>query len=348
MPRGTIEAPGKLKPAPPGSSTTPSGARPDRRGRLWLRAATPRYALLGVWLLMAVTYSVLRPETFPSASSAKIIFGTQSVLLFLAVAALSTLVVGEFDLSFANVMGLSATIVPVLNEQHHVNIWLACVVAALASLAGGAVNALFVVGFGISSLVVTLGTASLYLGIAELLSGQTTVAISDQSLSRVTSTNVVGLPLSFYYGLALCAVFAYVLTWTPLGRHIAFVGANRDVARLAGVNVNRIRTGSYLVASPIAGLSGIMLVATIGGFDSTGAAAYLLPALSAVFLGTAIVRPGQFNPMGTFLALFFLETGIYGLQLMGFSGWVQDAFYGAGLVAAVALSTLVRARSKTP
>ncbi|GAB7005493.1 ABC transporter permease [Nocardioides sp. AN3] len=309
------------------------------------RPLAARYALVGVWLVMAVAFAALRPETFPTVASVQVIFGTQSVLLFLAVSALCTLVVGEFDLSFANVMGLSATIVPVLSEQHHVDIAVACAIALLASLTAGAVNALFVVRFGISSLVVTLGTASLYLGLAELISGQTTVAVVDRSLARVATTSVLGLPLSFYYGLALCLGFAYLLAWTPLGRSIVFVGANRDVARLAGINVNRIRAGSYLAASLVAGLSGILIVATVGGFDSTGSAGYLLPALSAVFLGTAVVHPGRFNPMGTFLALMFLETGIYGLQLMGYSGWVQDVFFGAGLVAAVTLATVVRARS---
>ena len=72
-----------------------------------------------------------------------------------------------------------------------------------------------------------------------------------------------------------------------------------------------------------------MLVATVGGFDPTASPSYLLPALAAVFLGTAIVMPGQFNPIGTLFGIYFLETGIIGLQLLGYSGWVQDAFYGA-------------------
>jgi ribose transport system permease protein len=326
---------------PPRPPATDGGGRTAHH----LRWFASHYALIGVWLAMALVFAGLRPDTFPTLDSARVIFGSQSVLLFLAVSALCTLVVGEFDLSFANVMGLSATIVPVLAEQHGVNIVLACLAALLASVAAGGLNALFVVRFGISSLVVTLGTASLYLGLASLISGQTTVAVVDRSLTRIATTQVLGLPLSFYYGLALCAGFAYLLTWTPLGRSIVFVGANRDVARLAGINVDRIRVGSYLSASFIAGLSGIMIVATIGGFDSTGAGGYLLPSLSAVFLGTAVVRPGQFNPMGTFLALMFLGTGIYGLQLMGYSGWVQDVFFGAGLVVAVALATLVRSRS---
>ncbi len=83
-----------------------------------------------------------------------------------------------------------------------------------------------------------------------------------------------------------------------------------------------------------------------GGFDPTASPSYLLPALAAVFLGTAVVMPGQFNPLGTLIGIYFLETGIIGLQLLGYSGRVQDAFHGAGLVAAVTVAHLVRNRTR--
>ena len=86
-----------------------------------------------------------------------------------------------------------------------------------------------------------------------------------------------------------------------------------------------------------------MLIATVGGFDPTASPSYLLPAPAAVF-GTAVVAPGQFNPIGTLIGIYFLETGIIRLQILGYSGWVQDAFYGAGLVAAVTIAHLVRNR----
>ena len=73
--------------------------------------------------------------------------------------------------------------------------------------------------------------------------------MTNQHFWQVALHNFLGLPLSFYYGLVLSVGFAYVLTWTPIGRHIVFVGANREVARLAGINVNRIRAGSYIAAS---------------------------------------------------------------------------------------------------
>jgi ribose transport system permease protein len=330
--------------APVTGGGAPTPARELIRDRAqWL---TSRYALLAVWLLMAVIYGFVTPHNFLRISTAQAIFGSQSPLLFLSISALCTFVVGEFDLSFAGVMGLAATIIPVLAGLHHMNIALACLIALASCVAAGAVNAFFIVKLGVSSLIVTLGTASLYLGLAELLSNQNTVSLTNQHFAQIALHNLFGLPLSFWYGVVLSVGFAYLLKWTPIGRHIVFVGANREVARLAGINVNRIRAGSYIAASVVAGLAGVMLIATVGGFDPTASPSYLLPALAAVFLGTAVVMPGQFNPLGTLIGIYFLETGIIGLQLLGYSGWVQDAFYGAGLVAAVTVAHLVRNRTR--
>jgi ribose transport system permease protein len=329
----------------PRAETPPSPpAREQLKDRLqWFGS---RYALIGVWLLMAVIYAFVTPHNFLRISTAQAVFGSQSPLLFLSISALCTFVIGEFDLSFAGVMGLAATLVPVLAGLHHMNIALACLIALVCCIAAGAVNAFFIVKLGVSSLIVTLGTASLYLGIAELLSNQNSVSVTNQHFGQVALHNFLGLPLSFWYGVVLAVGFAYLLKWTPIGRHIVFVGANREVARLAGINVNRIRAGSYIAASIVAALAGIMLIATVGGFDPTASPSYLLPALAAVFLGTAVVMPGQFNPLGTLIGIYFLETGIIGLQLLGYSGWVQDAFYGAGLVAAVTVAHLVRNRTR--
>jgi ribose transport system permease protein len=312
-----------------------------------VRDLSSRYALAGVWAAMALVYFGLKPHQFGSLTSVRSIFGSQEVLVFLAFSALTTLLVGEFDLSFASVMGLGATIVPVLAGLHHVNIVLACLAGILACALCGAVNAFFVVKLSVSSLVVTLGMGTLLIGIAEAISGASTVYLNIPAFTNFTQTTVLGMPVATWYGLALTLAFAYICGWTPLGRHMLFVGSSREVARLAGIRVNRVRAGSYIAAAVIAGLSGVLLDSSVGGYDPTASATYLLPALSAVFLGTAVVQPGQFNAIGTLIGIYFLETGIFGLQLLGFSGWIQDVFYGGGLVLAVALATVVRHRAKT-
>jgi len=302
-----------------------------------------KYALILIWALLALGFAAWMPDLFATTAVFQAIFGSQSAMLILALSALATLVAGEFDLSFASVMGLAATIVPVLTTLHGVPTGLSCLIAMGAAALCGMINAFFVVVLDVPSLVVTLGSASFFLGISELMAASS-VAIFDPNLTDLAVYRVFGLPLSFYYGVALSLVFAYVLAWTPLGRHIAFVGANREVARLAGVNVRAIRAGSYVVGSMLAGLAGILIVASIGSFDPKAGSVYLLPSIAAVFLSTAVVHPGQFNPIGTLIGIYFLATGVIGLQLMGHTGWVQNAFYGAGLVLAVSVAAVVRRR----
>ena len=304
-----------------------------------------RYAIVGVWILMTAAFSIAMPDTFARLSTFKSIFGSQQVLIFLGIALLITAVVGEFDLSIASIMGLSATSVPVLTVLHGVPLALSCVIAIIIAAACGALNAIFVVLVGVESFIVTLGSATMLLGVASWISNQTVVSGLSPSFANLSSRVVFGLPVSFYYGLALALVVAYVFTCTPTGRHMNFVGANAEVARLAGVRVERLRIGAFIVAGVIAGLGGVILVSASGGYDSSASTNYLLPTFAAVFLGTAVVRPGRFNSLGTVVAIYFLNTGVIGLALLGYTGWVENVFYGAALILAVAIATVVRRRT---
>ncbi len=327
---------------------TPSSERSatGKGAPAWLHQVASRYALIVVWALMALYFYVQVPDTFGTHGTFSSIFGSQQVLVFLAMSALVTLAVGEFDLSVASVMGLTATTIPVLAGVHGMNVWLACLIGVGAAVLAGVVNAFFVVVMDVSSFVVTLGTGTLMAGIAQFTSGTNIVSVNSPGLADFATKSVLGMPISFYYGIGLALFLAYLLAWTPIGRSMVFVGANREVARLAGIRVQRIRFGAYVAGGLLAGLAGLLLVATVGGFDSASSGSYLLPALAAVFLGTAVVQPGAFNPIGTMVAIYFLTTGIFGLQLLGYQGWIQNAFYGAGLVVAVTLAKVVRDRSK--
>jgi ribose transport system permease protein len=307
-----------------------------------------RYAILALWGVMIAVYSALEPSTFDTSGTFQTIFGSQAALVFLSMAFLCTVIVGEFvDLSVASVLGLSATVVPVLSVLHGWNVALASVVAVAVGVGAGAVNGFLVVYLGVNTIVVTLGMMTLLSGIALAIAHLSAVSGLSTSFGQLALANLWGLPVSFYYGLALALAFAYLLAFTPLGRHMQFVGANREVSRLAGVRVNRIRFGAFVAAGTLCGIGGVVVSAGLGGFDPSTSITYLLPTVSAVFLGTAAVRPGSFNPLGTLIGLYFLATGILGLEELGFAGWISDVFYGAALVVAVTLTTLLRRRAST-
>jgi len=316
-----------------------------KQSRFDWRRFSSRYAIVGIWILMILLYSALMPDKFVHTGTLRTILASQQALVFLAMGAVLTFVVGEFDLSIASTLGLAGTLVPVLVVLHGWNIVAACIAAVLCTALVGLVNGLLVVKVGVDALIVTLGSATLLLGVASLVSKQATVSGLSAGFGEIALHEIAGLPVSFYYGLVLALIVGYVLAFTPLGRHMSFVGANREVARLAGVSVDRLRIGAFVAGSTIAGVGGVLLVATVGGFDSTTSPTYLLPAFASVFLGTAVVRPGRFNPIGTLVAIYFLATGILGLQLLGYTGWIENVFYGTALVVAVSVSAVVRRRT---
>ena len=327
-----------------GTHARGTAAPPVPAGTRLAKAAAGRYAIVGLWGLMILAFALVTPGRFLTVGTFQTIFGQQQAYVFLMLALTCTLAVGEFDLSIASMLGLAATLVPVLAAVHHMNIVLACVLAAAACAAAGLANGILVVVVGINPIVVTLGMATLLEGVALLVSGMSTVGGLSPADAKIANTQVLGLPLSFYYGLALTAVFAYVMSFTPLGRYMTFVGANREVARLAGVRVRSIRVGAFVAAGTICGVGGVIAVLGLGGYDPTSSATYLLPAFAATFLGTAAVLPGRFNPAGGFIAVYFLVTGIVGLQLLGYAGWITDFFFGLSLIVAVAAATVVRRR----
>ena len=330
----------------PDGSPGPAGHR--RRRSLSLGQLAPRFAILVVWAGMIAVYAGTEPNLFPHTGTFQTIFGGQYALVFMCMALMCTIVVGEFvDLSVASVFGFGATILPVLVVDHGWNVVPASIVAVLACMLVGAVNGFLVVKLHVNTIVVTLGMSTLLDGLALWMSGLNTVSGLPAGFQKIANTQLGGLPVSFYYGLALTLVFAYVLAFTPLGRHMRFVGASREVSRLSGVRVDRIRFGSFVFAGLISGVGSIVTVAAIGGYNPTTSDTYLLPVFAAVFLGTAIFEPGRFNPLGTLVGIYFLETGILGLQLLGLQSWVSDVFYGGVLVIAVTISTLLHRRTVT-
>jgi ribose transport system permease protein len=304
-----------------------------------------RFAVLGVWLALGVFYAVRVPNTFLRVGTFQTIFGSQQALVFLTAALLCTILVGEFvDLSVASNFGFAAVLVAVFNVNLHWSVWLATVVAVAASTVVGAINGWLVVYLGVNTIVVTLGVGTFLLGIGLWVTNLTPISGLPSGFAKIGLFDLGGLPISFYEGLLLMLAFAYIMWFTPLGRNVRFVGANREVSRLAGIRVNRLRLGSFTTAGLIAGVGGVIASASTGGFDPTVSQSYLLPIFAATFLGTAILEPGRFNPLGTLLAVYFLATGVLGLELLGAASWISSVFYGGVLVIAVTLSTVLHKR----
>lgn len=320
-----------------------TGSAPSR---VWSQYVS-RFGLLIAWALVVLFFSVL-PATaaiFPTVDNFATILGSQAVIAVLTLALVVPLATGDYDLSVAFTLTLSSMLIAVLNVQHHWPLLPALLVALAAGAVVGVVNALTILFFRIDSLIVTLGTGTFIGGIVLWMSDSNTVSgISPGLVNWVIVRRLFGVPIAFYYALVLAVVMWYVFEYTPLGRRMLFVGRGRNVARLSGTNVERVRLGGFVASGVISAFGGVIYAGTTGAADPSSGTQLLLPAFAAAFLGATTIYPGRFNPLGALAAVFFLVTGITGFQLLGAQSYVQQLFYGGALVLAVALSQLARKR----
>jgi ribose transport system permease protein len=304
-----------------------------------------RLSLPAVWLVLVILFGILQPHTFLTSRNMANILGSQAVIVVLTLGILIPLTAGDFDLSVAFNLTLSAMLIAILNVDHGMPIVFAILIALAVGALIGTINGALVVLLGIDSLIVTLGTGTFIGGMVLWVSDSNTISgVSQHLVDLVIVHRILGIPLEFFYGLALCLAIWYVFEFTPLGRRMLFVGRGRNVARLAGVRVARLRWGALVVSGVIAALAGALYAGTTGAADPTSGTSYLLPAFAAAFLGSTTIMPGRFNPWGALIAVYTLATGITGLQLAGVPSFVQNLFYGGALVIAVALSQLARRR----
>jgi ribose transport system permease protein len=306
-----------------------------------------RFALLGAWAIEIVIFSLLKPDLFFTTSNFEAILGSQAVLVVLTCGLLIPLTAGDYDLSITGVLALSQMMIGILNTEHGMSVYLAIVLALLMGAGVGLVNGGFVVIFGIDSFIVTLGTGTFLGGVVLWISNSETFAgISPQLTGPVVVARFLGVPLAFYYGLGLVIALWYFLEYSALGRRLLFVGRSRSVSRLSGIRVGRLRWGAFVASGVISAGAGVLYAGITGAADPVSGAGFLLPAFAAAFLGATSIFPGRFNPWGSFIAVYFLVTGITGLTLFGIESWVQDMFYGGALVLAVTFSQIVRRREE--
>jgi ribose transport system permease protein len=295
------------------------------------------------WVAVFIAFGLAEPQTYPTVSNVATMLASQAVLVVVTLGLLLPLTAGDYDLSMGSVVGLSAMVIALLNVEAHWPVGYAVLAALGLGLVVGALNAFFTMVVGVQSLIVTLGSATLVQGITLWISSSQTVSgVSYDLVNPTIIDRLFGVPLEFYYALALCLVIWYLFERTPVGRRLLIVGRGPVVARLSGISVGRVRAGALIASGFIAAFAGVLYAGTSGSAAPTGGQEFLLPAFAAAFLGATTVKPGVFNPVGSTIAVYFLVFGVTGLEFLGAPTYVQDVFYGTALILAVTFSQLVR------
>jgi len=328
-------------------STSPAPAARPPADRSALLTTLPRFGMVGLLLLIVVVFSVLRPDTFPSAVNLRTVLVESAVLTILALAVMIPLIANDFDLSVAAVLGLASILAAGLPGLQGLPVPLVIVAVLLVGFLFGVLHALLIVRFELPSVVVTLGTSTLIGGIVLWYTdGAVLYSGIPASLTDLGRGSLLGVPLPVLYMAIVAAVLWFVLDRRPWGRYLYAVGSSQASARLAGVDTARVRSVALITCSTLAALAGLILTMRIGSGNPSISSAYFLPAFAGAFLSLAAFKLGFFNPLGVVLSVYLLAIGVNGLTLLGAPSWVEPVFNGVALIVAVGLARLSVGRSR--
>lgn len=315
-----------------------------RQQLLWF---VERFGLVLIFVAIVIYFgfAASSAERFMSLANARAIVGSQAVPAIAALALMIPLVGGHFDLSIGAVLGLSSIVTAAAISRFDAPVLVAAVIAIAISALIGLINGLLVTRIGVNSLITTLGIATIIGGIVQWYTGgQAILAILPKSFSSLGTGTMFGIPKVAFILLAVSICLWYLLAMTPFGRYLESVGSNPAGAKLVGIDVDMLVLISFVLSSSIAGAAGVLHLSRVSAGNPQSGPNFLLPALSAAYLGATVFRPGHFNVPGTVLAVYFVAASVSGLVLAGAESWVDDVFQGASLVIAVGVSTIVARR----
>ncbi len=302
-----------------------------------------RFGALIVLGLLIIVFTILTPKYFLTVGNIVQIFNQSALAAIVACGLTLVLASNQFDLSVGNTASLAGVTVAFL-MINGTPIPIAILVALAVGVIVGLLNAFLVTRLNVNALVATLGVGSVAVGVNYFItkgSAQPFGSIAPD-FTLISVGQWLGVPRNVYYMVVIVAILWIILNRTDLGRNIQAVGGNAEASRLAGVGVKSATTWAFVICSVCAAITGVLLASVIGSGQPTGGDGYTLSAFAAAFLGTAVLREGQFHIVGTLVGVLTVTVGFNGLALAGVPSYVQFLFQGILLIAAVSFSTVAR------
>ena len=299
---------------------------PRRRAMTKLLSATPFY-LTGVLLLMAIVFSVLRPDAFPTVANGRNILTDVSILLVMAVGMTYVMVAGGFDLSIGSILVFSGVIAAkamgAVGGEGWPPVFAGLVAAVISGIAWGLFN-----GFCI----------------ARLITDGNDVRTVPLSLITLSIDQWLGLPVLVWLSAAIAVIGGLHLAYTRFGRHTYIVGSNSEAARRAGINVDRHLVKLSALSGLLAGVAGMMSLTRFATTTIAGHTQDALQVITGVVLGGTSLFGGVGTVVGTTVGMFISAVLNNGLIVVDVKPFWQEVAIGFILIVAVFIDQRRRSR----
>jgi simple sugar transport system permease protein len=323
----------------------PAEVREARGLKYYLRTYALQIGILGVAVVIWITFVIGAPRTFLSPQIYTAYMSTTPFFAIIALPLTLVIISGEIDLSFGSIMTFGMLAFAVTYNATRSGP-LAVVACLAAGTIAGLLNGVIVVKFGIPSLVATLGTQFFWRGLVNVVTGGNGTGLTPfngsplhQALAGRVLTDF--LPAQMVWTIVVAVVVWVLLNRHRFGAHVYLVGDNVESARLMGVNVARTKVIVFGLVGLASAFAGLVVSLQLLYYWPTLGDGYLLNTLASVFLGGTSVFGGSGTIFGTFVGAFIIGAINAGIVAVGLSGFWTQLIYGLIIVISVSLQTLI-------
>ncbi|HZO07030.1 MAG TPA: ABC transporter permease [Solirubrobacterales bacterium] len=339
MSNETRTEPPKLAPA--GGPVEQAPARGLRMNRREATDFALRYAMVGVAIVLAIGAEIAYPGFFAWKSIEQMLSQNAGQGL-VAMGMTFVIIAAGFDLSVAAVFALGAVCYVGLGED--MGLGYAFILVILIGVVAGIVNGLIITRLKVNAFVATLGTASIFGGIAYLASNEQTLSSTKAGITHLGLDKWLGMQIPVWILIGAFVIGGVLLAFTVFGRSVYSVGGNREAARLAGIRVDVITLLTYVIVGAMAALAGILSASTTGVAGANEGGEITLAAIAIVIIGGTSLFGGEgaMWRTGVGLAIFAMIDHLFILMNVNTPG--QLIAKGAIVIIAVAIDAWSRTR----
>jgi ribose transport system permease protein/L-arabinose transport system permease protein len=361
--------------APAPAAAAPDAARPASLVRRLIRTVGVDNLSLVIALALVIALIVWRQPLFLTWQNLMNSLAQSIVIVgLLAIGETVVIIAGGLDISVGSIASVASVIAATelvyglfgtFGLPQFIpggSMWIGLVAGVVCGAILGIGNGLVVTVLKVNPIIATLGTLAAYAGLAFLVApdgkpvGVVTQPdftwlgsgrlLTDLPIPSLGGTHWTGVPVIFIFLIVVAAIFHVLMRYTDFGRSIYAIGGNATAARLAGINLRRVRITMYMLSGAVAGLAGALLAARTTSGNPINGVGFELQAITAVFLGGAATTGGKGTIAGTVLAFILVGVLNNGMNLLGVGTFYQRVALGVLLIGAVAIAQWRQSRAE--
>ncbi len=317
-------------------------------------AASKEGILFGIFLIIFILMSLLSPGQFLRLYNLQSMAYQLPEFGILALSMMLVVVTGGINLSLTYTATLSMIVGGLVMANQYasgVNGTLAVISGILVMLGVAALCGIFngfVVSYiGVTPMLATLGAMTLFEGLSLNITKGGAISGFPFEFLIIGNSSVLGIPIPMIIFILVIAGTWLLLERSRMGLTIYMIGCNPKVARYSGIKVRRILFQTYLIASLLAAVAGILMASRYNSAKESYGSSYLLQAVAASVLGGTSINGGEGKVIGTVIAVMILQVISSGLNIFGFNRYLTNVVMGAILIIVLTINFLTDRRKQT-